>query len=97
MFDKMLTWVRASREDQKLYPRIGVTVRTIYLARRGYNQLRFMDFSVLPGRMAYVLSKVGLVSAFQKRFIKQYPKPVEKTYKPAEVALRIPLVEAEAG
>jgi hypothetical protein len=47
--------------------------------------------------MAYVLSKVGLVSAFQKRFIKQYPKPVEKTYKPAEVALRIPLVEAEAG
>ena len=97
IFDRMLKWVRASAEDQKMYPRIGVTVRTIYLARRGYNQLKFMDFSVLPGRLAWGLSKLGVVKTCQEAFIKKYPRPVEKTYKPAEVARRIPLVEAEAG
>ena len=80
LFDKMLTWVRASNEDQKMYERTGATVKTIYLARRGYNQLKFMDFSVLPGRLAWVLSKLGVVKTCQQAFIKKYPKPAEKTY-----------------
>jgi radical SAM superfamily enzyme YgiQ (UPF0313 family) len=97
LFDKMLKFVKPSGEEQKLYPRVGVALRTAALVKRGLGHLRFMDFAVLPGRSSYVFWRLGLVDFCRKRFVKRPPRPEEKQYRRADVAARIPVVEAEAG
>ena len=80
-----------------MYPRTATVLRTAYLGKRFVNHLRFMDFSVLPGRLAYGLSKAGVVKFCQQRFTRRAPKPDAKHYRRAEIAPRIPIAEVEAS
>jgi anaerobic magnesium-protoporphyrin IX monomethyl ester cyclase len=71
----LLRRVRASREPQKLYPRLGLALRTAHLAKRALGHMRRMDFSVTPGWTGYLCWRIGLVDLYWQRFMPRLPKP----------------------
>ena len=95
LFDLMLRRVKSSAEPQRLYTRTGVALRIAYLVKRSLYHLRFMDFSVLPGRTGWLMWRVGIVGFCQKRFIRRPPRPDRKKGRPVEVATRIPIAEVQ--
>ena len=44
----------------------------IYLVKRAFNHLRFMDFSLLPGRVGHVLWKLGIIRFWQRFILPHY-------------------------
>jgi radical SAM superfamily enzyme YgiQ (UPF0313 family) len=86
----LLRRVRASGEPQPLYPRLGVALRTLYLARRAAAHLARMDFSIFPGWAGYVFWRLGLVGLWWRRFTRRPPRPE----RPAK--WRSPVAEAPA-
>jgi hypothetical protein len=42
--------------------------RLIYLLKKGWDHLRFMDFSIIPGRSGYWLWKLGVIDFWRRRF-----------------------------
>ncbi|MHB8466279.1 MAG: B12-binding domain-containing radical SAM protein [Acidimicrobiales bacterium] len=82
IFDRLLTRVRASTEPQPLYPRLGTVVRGAYLARNAANNLRFMDFSVVPGWPGWLAWRLGLIGTWRSRVRRRPPRPT----RPAPVA-----------
>lgn len=74
MFDYMCRWAKPVTEMQGHYPRLTFFCRTLYLIRRGIDHLRFLDFSVLPGKLGFVLWKFGLL-ARRKRTLAYTPPP----------------------
>ena len=71
----LLRRVRASTEEQRLYPRLGIVLRTLYLTRRMLAHLRRMDFSIMPGWTGYIFWRLGLVGLWWRRFTPRLPKP----------------------
>jgi|TARA_B100001964_G_C14205528_1_gene587917 radical SAM superfamily enzyme YgiQ (UPF0313 family) len=57
---------------QPHYPILFMFVRTLYYIRRAFDHLRFMDFSVLPGKIGYYLWKFGIISFWQRLILKRY-------------------------
>ena len=78
LFDWMLRFARASSEEQKLYPRLGMVLRTAYLTKRALNHLRRMDFSITPGWTGYVLWRLGVIKLWRARFTPRLAKPAPK-------------------
>ncbi len=68
----LFAWLRnralPSWQEQPRYPRLLLLLRVLYLSRRAYDHLRFMDFSVLTGRAGYLLWQSGLIGLWQRRF-----------------------------
>ena len=86
--------MRASSEPQPLYPRLGMVLRTLYLAKRVLGHLRVMDFSITPGKTSYVLWRLGLVELWQRWFVRHPPRPERApaaTLPERAVAGRIPI------
>lgn len=75
LFDRMLKGVKASNEEQKLYPVFGFTMRAAYLVKRGIDHLRHLDFSTIPGYPGYLAWKMGLVDFWWHRVIPKMEKP----------------------
>ena len=75
LWNRLMSRVRASGESQKLYPRLGLILRTLYLTKRVLSHVRVMDFSITPGRTGYVAWRVGLVDLWQRRFRRRPPRP----------------------
>ena len=50
----------------------------IYLAKRAFNHLRFMDFSLLPGRIGHILWKLRIISLWQRFIVKHYHLPKQE-------------------
>ncbi len=75
LWKRLLRRVRASTEPQKLYPRIGLVLRTLYLARRALAHFARMDFSIFPGWTGYAFWRLGLVGLYQRRFARRHPRP----------------------
>jgi radical SAM superfamily enzyme YgiQ (UPF0313 family) len=75
LWTRLVDRVRASSESQPLYPRIGLVLRTLYLARRAIAHFRRMDFSIFPGWTGYVFWRLGLVGLWQRRFTPRLPRP----------------------
>jgi hypothetical protein len=81
--------VRASSEPQPLYPRIGMVLRALYLAKRVLGHLRVMDLSITPGKTGYRLWRLGIVQRWQRWFVQRPPRP-ERVAAPAAItALRV--------
>ncbi len=57
---------------QKQYPILFPLVRVVYLMKRGFDHLRFMDFSILPGKSGYYLWKLGIISFWHRFILKRY-------------------------
>jgi anaerobic magnesium-protoporphyrin IX monomethyl ester cyclase len=68
LFDRMLKYVEACQTPQKKYPNLIFVIRTLYLLKRAYDHMRFMDFSVITGKGGYFFWRIGVIS-FWRRFI----------------------------
>ncbi len=75
LFDRMLRRVEGSATPQKEYPRTATVFRTVYLAKRCIDHLRFMDFSIIPGWSGYIAYRLGLVGGWRKYVRKTPPRP----------------------
>jgi anaerobic magnesium-protoporphyrin IX monomethyl ester cyclase len=72
LFERLLRKALPSHAEQKRVPFVLFLCRGTLFVKRGLSHLRFMDFSVLPGRWGYVLWKTGLVEFWQKHFLKRF-------------------------
>ena len=45
-----------------------------YLVKRVLGDLRFMDFSIIPGRSSYLFWRLGIVDLWQRRFTPRPPR-----------------------
>ena len=63
---------------QPHYPILFALVRTLYYVKRAFDHLRFMDFSVLPGKPGYFLWKLGIIKFWKKFVLKLYRLPEAK-------------------
>jgi len=63
------------QEKQSSYPILFWLTRIIYLVKRAYTHLRFMDFSILPGSTGYILWKIGVIKFWQRFILKRYNLP----------------------
>jgi anaerobic magnesium-protoporphyrin IX monomethyl ester cyclase len=95
-FDRLLRTVRASSEEQKMYPRLGTALRIAYLGKRALNHMKFIDFSVLPGRSGYLLWRLGIIGFLQKHFRRRPPRPQRDRVPRADTAARLPMIEVDA-
>ncbi|HWF73914.1 MAG TPA: hypothetical protein VG186_11250, partial [Solirubrobacteraceae bacterium] len=88
----LLRRVRASTEPQPLYPRLGLVLRTLYLARRALAHFRRMDFSIFPGWTGYIAWRLGLVALWHRRFNPRLPRPKRpvRRKRPVVVATAMP-------
>jgi radical SAM superfamily enzyme YgiQ (UPF0313 family) len=75
LFDLLLRRVRASGTPQRMYPRLGLLLRAAYLGNKVRNHLRFMDFSLIPGRSGYIAWRLGIVGFWQRRIARRLPRP----------------------
>lgn len=73
LFQWMLKWAKPLTQDQKMYPKVNILCRAAYMLKRGFDHLRFLDFSILPGKVGYIFWKVGILNCFRER--KQYSPP----------------------
>jgi radical SAM superfamily enzyme YgiQ (UPF0313 family) len=78
LFDRLLRRVRASSEEQPLYPVRAGLLRAAYMIKRGLDHLRHLDFSTIPGYAGYIAWKVGLVEFWWRRVIPKMEKPARK-------------------
>jgi len=95
IWDRLLKFVRASTEPQKMYPKLGTALRMAYLGKRAIGHMKFIDFSVLPGRSGYVLWRLGIIDFLQKHFSRRPPRPERDKVRRAETAARLPLIEVQ--
>jgi radical SAM superfamily enzyme YgiQ (UPF0313 family) len=89
----LLRSVRASGEPQRLYPRLGLVLRTLHLTKRALGHMRRMDFSITPGWIGYACWRVGLVELWWTRFTRRPPKPA----RPEKWAAKAAAEAAAAG
>lgn len=75
LFDRLLVRVRASADEQPLYPVRGGLLRAVYMIKRGLDHLRHLDFSTIPGYAGYIAWKLGLVEFWWNRVIPKMEKP----------------------
>jgi|CXWL01.1.fsa_nt_gi radical SAM superfamily enzyme YgiQ (UPF0313 family) len=61
LFDRLLRRVRGVADAQRMYPKLFFTLHLLYLIRRGFSHLRYMDFSRMPGLAATTLWRLGIV------------------------------------
>ena len=64
---------------QPHYPILFWFCRTGYLIKRAFDHLRFMDFSILPGKTGYYLWKFGVISFWKRFILKRYHLPKENS------------------
>lgn len=83
IFEYFLKQAKPYCEPQKEYPVVLMLVRTVYLIKRGFHHIRFLDFSYFPGmvgKIGYFLQRTGILRRHHqwllRRFSKRPNKPV---------------------
>jgi len=61
--------------EQTKYPILFFIARLSYLIKKATDHIRFMDFSVLPGKPGYWLWKLGIIKFWQRYVLKHYHLP----------------------
>ena len=89
MYRYLRNRVKTIDDGAGLYPMTLFLVRALYFVRRGFNQIWFLDFSVLPGKTGYLLSRIGLLRFWRKHIVKHYV--LQDNESPAEIS------QAQAG
>ena len=70
--------VYPAHTKQPHYPILFFVVRMAYLMKRTFDHLRFMDFSIFPGKTGYYLWKFGIIGFWQRFILKRYRLPEAK-------------------
>jgi len=68
VFDWLLRFARPISEKPPKHRALMLLCRFIYLLKKGWDHLRFMDFSIIPGRSGYWLWKLGVIDFWRRRF-----------------------------
>ena len=89
LFDRMLKRVRSSSEAQPMYPATAAILRALYLFKRGFDHLRHLDFSTIPGLPGYLAWKVGLVQFWWKQAIPKMAKPARPIRRRRETMVEV--------
>lgn len=71
-YKKLRPKIHRVMKEQTQYPILFKIFRISYLIKRGLDHLRFMDFSVLPGKTGYFLWKIGVIKFWQRHILKRY-------------------------
>tara|TARA_B100000959_G_scaffold269363_1_gene315046 strand:+ start:6277 stop:7854 length:1578 start_codon:yes stop_codon:yes gene_type:complete len=66
LFDYMLKYVKPLLEKQTKFPKLLILFRMLYFSKRVYHHVRFMDFSIIPGRFWFLVWKLGLIEFWKK-------------------------------
>jgi anaerobic magnesium-protoporphyrin IX monomethyl ester cyclase len=72
LFERWLAKARPLRAEQAFYPTFLKFCRLVYLARRAFDHLRFMDFSVLTGHLGYTLWQLGIIGFWRRHVIPKF-------------------------
>ncbi|HVF80139.1 MAG TPA: radical SAM protein [Solirubrobacteraceae bacterium] len=75
LWRRLLKHVKASTEEQRMYPRLGRWLRAMYLSRRALSHLVKLDFSAIPGRTGYYFWRLGLIGMWRKHMTTRLPRP----------------------
>ena len=75
LYKIFLNKVYPVQTEQKYYPVLFRISRSIYYFKRSFDHIRFMDFSVLPGKVGYILWKFGIIKFWQHFICKRYHMP----------------------
>ena len=89
LFNILRKKVYPVHERQSSYPILFWLTRMIYLFKRAFNHLRFMDFSLLPGKPGYFLWKLGIINFWQRFMVKQYHLPKQEYENFSEVSEKL--------
>ena len=87
LFDWAVARAQPLTAEQPHYPRLLLLCRTVFFTRRALNHLRHMDFSVLTGRLGYVLWKSGFIKLWRRLFVPRFEEPAEPGPGGGEAAL----------
>jgi anaerobic magnesium-protoporphyrin IX monomethyl ester cyclase len=72
LFEYLLRFAKPSHEPQRRVPLLLFLCRGALFMRRGLSHLRFMDFSVLPGRVGYFFWRIGAIGFWQRHFVRRF-------------------------
>ena len=75
LYKILLNKVYPVQTKQKYYPVLFRISRSVYYLKRAFDHIRFMDFSVLPGKAGYFLWKFGIIRFWQRFILKRYHMP----------------------
>lgn len=92
LFEKWLAKARPLLSQQEHYPRFLRFCRLIYLFRRAFDHLRFMDFSILSGPAGYVFWRSGIIGFWRRYFVPKFkagPRAAAPSTEPAKPASQI--------
>ena len=72
LFKRLRKKVYPVQSEQPHYPILFKCFHAAYLVSRAFDYLRFLDFSLLPGKVGYFLWKFGIINFWQRFFLKHY-------------------------
>ena len=78
LFKRLRKKVYPVQSKQPHYPILFKCFHAAYLVSRAFDYLRFLDFSLLPGKVGYFLWKFRIISFWQRFFLKHYQLPNKK-------------------
>jgi anaerobic magnesium-protoporphyrin IX monomethyl ester cyclase len=85
LYNRLRKRILPVQTKQPLYPVLFTIVRSLFYIKKAFDHIRFMDFSVLPGKLGYVLWKTGIIKFWKKFFLRQYNL---SEYQPSETKLK---------
>ncbi len=68
-------WIKKAQPyhvEQREYGPLNQLLRAMYFFRVGIDQLRNMDFTHLPGKVGFVLYKLGVIKFWKRYLVKKY-------------------------
>lgn len=74
-------WIRRARpfhERQRAWPRLNRALRLAFFVRRGLDHLRQMDFAHTPGRIGWVLQRLGVIGLWKRHLVRHYAPAPER-------------------
>ena len=86
VFQRWLKKVQPVLSPQKHHPYLLAVCRAVFLVRRFFDHLKFMDFTVITGnKIVYLAWKVGLVKFWQKHILAKFVPSLGSVILPPEV------------
>lgn len=77
--DILMKYAKPVTQKQRRFPLLMFLVRTAYYIKRGYDHLKILDFSVLQGKIGFLLYKIGVIRFYQnKKMHKLTHRPLGK-------------------
>ena len=67
IFNYLLQYAKPFTEEQTLFPMVFFFSRALWMLKRAYYHVKFLDFSVFPGRVGWLFYHSGISKLFNKQ------------------------------